>query len=124
MEAASWVGSSQHGNHRDAHHGHRNQRHRRKLSLFLENLEGRQLLSQGIRPLESLPAVAASNMITGPDGDLWVAISPNNSPVFGTVVIDRIAPDGSITSFPFPGAGGLDAHVRTGRQREFHHQRL
>jgi streptogramin lyase len=74
---------------------------KRNRSLILEDLEGRRLLSQAIQPLVTLPAMATSNIITGPDGDLWVGVSPTDGPS----AIDRIGLDGSVTSFPLPGYG-------------------
>ena len=71
---------------------------KRNQSLILEDLEGRRLPSQAIQPLVTLPTANTSNMISGPDGDLWVGVSPTSS----TAAIDRIGLNGSVTSFPVP----------------------
>ena len=75
---------------------------KRERSLIVEDLEGRQLLSQAIQPFVTLPTSGRTtcNMISGPDGDLWVGVNPptDNSPA-----IDRIGLNGSVTSFPVPG---------------------
>jgi streptogramin lyase len=70
-------------------------------SLILEDLEGRRLLSHAIQSFVTLPD-AVSNMISGPGGDLWVAVNPDTGN--SNVVIDRISLNGSVTSFPVPGA--------------------
>ncbi len=73
---------------------------RRDRSLFVEDLEGRRLLSNVIQSFVTLPR-ATSNMISGPDGDLWVGVDPT----YSTAAIDRIDLNGSVTSFPVPGTG-------------------
>ena len=85
---------------------------KRNRSLFVEDLEGRRLLSNVIQSFVTLPR-ATSNMISGPDGDLWVGVTPTDS----TAAIDRIGLNGSVTSFPVPGnaAFGLSiASLATG----------
>ncbi len=84
---------------------------KRNRSLMLEDLEGRRLLSRAIQPLVTLPA-NTSNIISGPDGDLWVGV--NSSP--DTAAIERIGLDGTITSFPVPGNapdGGFSINALT-----------
>jgi hypothetical protein len=78
---------------------------RRKRRWTLEVLEGRQLLSHTNPSVISVPIVQ-SNMISGPEGDLWVG-GLGSSPTSAT--IDRIGLDGSITSFPVPGPNAIDA---------------
>jgi streptogramin lyase len=73
---------------------------KRNRSLSVENLEVRGLLSHAMPSLVTLPDVA-SNMVDGPGGDLWVAVNPPFGNV--NVTIDRIALNGSITSFTIPG---------------------
>jgi streptogramin lyase len=75
---------------------------KRNRSLFVEDLEGRLLLSQAIQTLVTLPASATTNIITGPDGNLWAGVRSNSAPS----AIDRISMNGSVTSFPLPGDGG------------------
>ena len=75
---------------------------KRGRPLAVEDLEGRRLLSGAIHTFVNLHAAAASEMISGPDGNLWVAVIPNRASE--TVAIDRISPSGSVASFPIPGA--------------------
>ena len=77
---------------------------KRNRSWILEDLEGRRLLSQAIQSVVTLPTIGTSNMISGPDGDLWVGV--NQTPI--SAVIDRIGLNGSVTSFSIPenGPGG------------------
>ncbi len=72
-----------------------------KRSLILEDLEGRLVLSQGIQPIATLSTAGTSNMISGPDGDLWVGMNPSPS----SAAVERIGLDGSVTSFPVPVPG-------------------
>ncbi len=74
---------------------------KRNRSLILEDLEGRRPLSHAIQSFVTLPVTSlnASNIISGPDGDLWVgvnSINPNSD------LIEKIGLDGSVTSFPVP----------------------
>jgi hypothetical protein len=47
---------------------------KRSRPLCVEDLEGRKLLSSGAGKISLAPmAIPMSNVITGPDGDLWVA---------------------------------------------------
>lgn len=73
---------------------------RRNRPLTLEGLEGRRLPSQAVEALVTLPR-GSSNILSGPDGDLWVAVNP----VYNAAAIERIGPDGSVTSIPVPGNG-------------------
>ncbi len=66
----------------------------------LEDLEGRQLLTQGLQPFATLPPTT-SNLISEPDGALWVATAPIPGTT-GSFSIDRIGPGGSVMSFPVP----------------------
>jgi virginiamycin B lyase len=68
--------------------------------LILEDLEGRRLLSQAVQSIVTLvgPDYPPSNVISGPDGDLWVGINPTVS----SAAIDRIGLNGSVASFPVP----------------------
>ncbi len=68
----------------------------RSRSFILEDLEGRRMLSQAIQPVATLHDWSTSIMISGPDGDLWVGVNPTS----GSVAIDRIGLNGSVTSFP------------------------
>ncbi len=79
------------------------QKHRRTLTL--EDLEGRRLLSQGVQPVFTLPNAITSNIISGPDRDLWFSASTNPTGFQPEVAIDRIGPSGSVTSFPVPTNG-------------------
>ncbi len=79
---------------------------KRNRSLIVEDLEGRRLLSQAIQSIVTLPR-ATSNMIAGPDGDLWVGVSPTDS----TAAIDRIGLNGSVTSFPMPGNAAFELSI-------------
>jgi streptogramin lyase len=74
-------------------------------SVGIEDLEGRQLLSQVVHSLSLRPIEAAtSNLITGGDGNLWVGgSSPSGSS------IDRIGLNGTVTAFPVPGAPSVDS---------------
>lgn len=74
---------------------------RRSRSWILEDLEGRRLLSQAVQSIVTLPTVGTTKMISGPDGDLWVAVSPE----FNLAAIERIGLDGSVMTFPVPGSG-------------------
>jgi streptogramin lyase len=77
---------------------------KRKRSLILEGLEGRQLLSQAIQPFVTLNIQnTISNMVAGPNGDLWVGASTTDNTA--AAAIDRIGRGGSIRSFPVPGNG-------------------
>jgi streptogramin lyase len=72
---------------------------RRNRPLVLEDLEGRRPLSQGLQPIAALPGSPSltTNLISGPDGNLWVGgVTPSSA------AIDRIGLDGSVTSFPVP----------------------
>jgi hypothetical protein len=72
---------------------------KRYRSLILEDLEGRRLLSHAAQAISTVPTDgASSNMISGPDGYLWVGVSPTLT----TAAIDRIGLNGSVTSFPVP----------------------
>ena len=80
-------------------------RRKRSRPLVVEHLEGRRLLSRGVEPIATVP-INSSPMIAGPDGDLWVAVSPTPT----TSAIDRIGLNGSVTEYPVPQnttAGGL-----------------
>ena len=79
---------------------------KRDRSLIFEDLEGRRLLSNVIQSFVTLPQ-ATSNMISGPGGDLWVGVRPT----YSTAAIDRIALNGSATSFPVPGNAGLELSI-------------
>jgi streptogramin lyase len=68
---------------------------KRNRSLILEDLEGRRLPSLAVQSFVTLPNTT-SNIISGPDGDLWVAVEPTP----GAAAIDRIGLNGSVTSFP------------------------
>ena len=75
---------------------------------MLEDLEGRQLLSQVIRPIATLPTASAYNIVSGPDGNLWVAVNPT----WISSAIDRIGLNGSVTSFAvLPGGSTTDTQV-------------
>ena len=74
---------------------------KRNRSLILEDLEGRRLPAPVLQSFATLPGGGSSNMVTGPDGDLWVGVNPTlTNPV---AAIDRIGLNGSVTSFPVPG---------------------
>ncbi len=73
---------------------------KRNRSLIVEDLEGRRLLSQAVQSFVTLPNTT-SNLISGPDGDMWVAVSPTSS----SAAIDRIGLNGTVTSFPVPVSG-------------------
>ena len=79
---------------------------KRDRSLIFEDLEGRRLLSNVIQSFVTLPQ-ATSNMISGPDGDLWVGVTPT----YSTAAIDRIGTNGSVTSFPVPGNAGVKLSI-------------
>jgi streptogramin lyase len=74
------------------------QRAVRRKTWLVEDLEGRELLSQAIQPIATLPSASVSNVVAGPDGDLWIGVNPN----IGSPVIDRIGLDGSVTPLPVP----------------------
>jgi hypothetical protein len=74
---------------------------RRDRSLSVEDLEGRRLLSGAMQSIATLPSAGTSNLVSGPDGDLWLGVSPT----LNTVQIDRIGLDGSVTVFPVPVPG-------------------
>ncbi len=71
---------------------------KRSRSPVVDELETRRLPSHAIQAVVSLEASPASNMISGPDGNLWVAASGSA----GAAAIDRIGLDGSVSSFPVP----------------------
>lgn len=72
---------------------------RRARSCTVEDLEGRRLPSQAVQSVVSLPGnIGTTNMISGPDGDLWVGV--NQTPISSS--IDRIGLDDSVTSIPVP----------------------
>lgn len=71
---------------------------KRRRSYNLELLEGRRLLSQGLQPVATLPSNIPSNLVSGPDGSLWVGLTPPGS----TATIERIAPSGAVTSYHIP----------------------
>jgi streptogramin lyase len=71
----------------------------RNRALILEDLEGRRLLPHATQSVVSLQTIPSSNMISGPDGNLWVGV--NLGPAIAE--IDRIGLDGSVTSFMLPG---------------------
>ena len=73
---------------------------KRDRSLILEDLEGRRLPSHAIQSLVTFRDAGTSDIISGPDGDLWLGVSPTPS----TVAIERIGLNGAITSFPVPGS--------------------
>ena len=52
----------------------------RNRSLIVEDLEGRRLLSQGIQSILSLPTDGTTNIISGPDGNLWVGLNTSPNP--------------------------------------------
>ncbi len=72
---------------------------KRSRSPVLDELEGRRLLSTAIQAIVSLDTGPASNLISGPDGSLWVGAA--GLPDIAS--IDRIGLHGSVTSFPLPG---------------------
>ncbi len=85
---------------------------KRRRSLVLEGLEGRQLLSQALQPFVTLNIQnTISNLIAGPSGDLWVGISSTGNTA--AAAIDRIEPGGSVRSFPVPGNGSGGGAVLT-----------
>lgn len=72
---------------------------RRRRAPIVEDLEGRRLLSQAVEAVASFTRIInATNMVSGPGGDLWVGI--NQAP--NSAAIDRIGLDGSVTSFRVP----------------------
>jgi virginiamycin B lyase len=77
---------------------------KRSRPLYVEDLEGRKLLSSGAHAISLAPMQGAtSNIITGPDGDLWVAGGGLQSSY-----IEKIGPDGSVTAFKVPGSPEVD----------------
>ena len=72
--------------------------------MIVEDLEGRRLLSQGIQSVFSQPASGASNIVSGPDGDLWAGVNPDSN----TAEIERIGLDGSVTTFPVPANSSVE----------------
>jgi streptogramin lyase len=78
---------------------------KRRQPLFVEDLEGRKLLSSGARAISLAPlAIPTSNLITGPDGDLWVAGPGHDASSF----IEKIGPNGSVTAYAVPGSPEVD----------------
>lgn len=69
---------------------------RRDRSWNLEDLEGRRLPSQAIQSIVSLPTTGATDVISGPDGDLWAGVNPTTN----TAEIVRVGLDGSASTFP------------------------
>src|SRR5260370_36636867 len=71
----------------------------------IEILEDRRLLSTSgtvmgppvspPQPAPPTPAVTASTLVTGPDGNIWFTDQDNNA-------IGRETPDGAVTEFPLP----------------------
>ena len=61
---------------------------------IVEDLGGRRLLSHAIESLASLPSVSMlpSNIIAGPDGNLWLGVIPTPAPTTNTAAIDRGGP--------------------------------
>lgn len=77
---------------------------KRNRPLWVEDLEGRPLLSL-TGAISLAPMVgASSNMITGPDGNLWVA-----GPGVHSSLIERIGRNGSVAAFAVPGAPEVDS---------------
>jgi hypothetical protein len=98
---------------------------RNRLSGF-EDLEGRRLPSRGIQPLVALHALDTSNLISGPDGALWVGVTSASDPESFTIdssAIDRIGLDGSVTSFPVPTPGDADSFSILSLTRRSRNQR-
>ncbi len=89
-----WLLSSSKSHRRSARKSRRAPKRNRTLTI--EDLEGRRLLSQSqvIQSVVNLPPIFGSNILSGPDGDLWLGASSG--------AIDRIGLDGAITSFPVP----------------------
>jgi streptogramin lyase len=79
---------------------------KRNWSSSLEDLEGRRLLSLATRfiPPGHIPTTLASNMISGPDGNLWVGTLKG-----GKGVIVRIGLNRSIATFPVPNTRIVDS---------------
>ena len=73
---------------------------KRNRLLTMDDLEGRRLLSEAMQSMVTLPS-ASSNIISGPDGDLWVAVTPD----LDLTAIERIGLNGSVMSFPVTGNG-------------------
>ncbi len=73
---------------------------RRNRSWNVEDLEGRRLLSHAFQSVASLPVsgFVATNMVSGPGGDLWVAATSSS----GSSTIERIGLNGSVRSFAVP----------------------
>ena len=80
---------------------------RNRLWTF-EDLEGRRLLSRGFTPIATLNGLVSSNIISGPDGKLWVAIdhSNPNAAAGDSEVIERIGLHGWVTSIRIPNLPG------------------
>ena len=80
---------------------------KRNRPLYVEDLEGRNLLSSGAHAISLAPMQGStSNIITGPDGDLWVAGGGLDSSY-----IEKIGPSGSVTAFKVPGSPEVDELV-------------
>jgi virginiamycin B lyase len=72
--------------------------------LRVEDLEGRKLLSSAALTISRAPMViATSNIISGPDGEQWVA-GPGHHSSF----IEKIGRNGSVTAFIVPGSPEVD----------------
>ena len=77
---------------------------KRNRPLCVEDLEGRKLLSNGALGISLAPMeIPTSNIITGPDGDLWVA-----GPGHNASYIEKIGPNGSVTAFKVLGSPEVD----------------
>jgi streptogramin lyase len=78
---------------------------RRNRSLALEDLEGRRLPSSALHSIVTVPGLT-TNIVSGPDGDLWIGVSPT----FSWAAVDRISLDGQITPFALPSSlSGIDS---------------
>jgi hypothetical protein len=89
---------------------------KRSRSWNVEDLEGRRLLSHAFQSVATLPVngFVATNMVSGPGGDLWVAANSSS----GSSTMERIGLSGSVSSFAVPGnlivsalAAGPDGNV-------------
>ncbi len=77
---------------------------KRSRPLYVEDLEGRKLLSSGAHAISLTPmGISTSNVVTGSDGDLWVA-----GPGVDSSYIEKIGPNGSVTAFKVPGSPEVD----------------
>ena len=97
MEARRWDGSLPHGNHSAAATVNRGRlRNAHDHSCWRISKGAGCPRTQFSRSPPWAPPVS-SNIISGPDRDLWVGVT-----TFQLAAIDRIGLDGSVTNFPLP----------------------